>query len=601
MESSDLEFLRAQEALRRKWINRDQLSQCLHERGTARGLVELLRQKGWIDSHQVRQLLESTIHTPVDAPSENEEVLAVGDTIAGRYLVDAVKQGGFGRVYLCRTTTGESAALKALRREYLDSPEAREMFQAEALRWIGLGRHPNLVAAYGLEEYLRLPFIVMECVEGGRSLGDVIQSGSDWKLALAFGLQIAVGMDYVGRESGLVHRDLKPVNVMVTSKGTAKVTDFGLSKVRGEADGFGGGTPPYMSPEQWTRLEAVDVRSDVYSFGVILYELATGEWPWNETTLQGFEEAHLRKPPPDPRRLRPDIPEPVAAFVLRCLEKDPSARPRDFGDAAEALRSLGARSFVGEDAPKPDRIHGLINQSRSLLTLQRPREAVQAAREALRLDPAHLEARVAFGNAAVADGDLESAIRVLSDAHRDHPTASAPLVNLALYTFQAGRSEESRRWADLAIRRAPTKDLEALVPILLESGRVQDALFLCERILKEDPKAIIAWNNRSIAQRRLGDLKGALESATRTIELNPRYAKGWSNRATVLVQLERYEEAVESADRALEIDPLLAGAYAAQAAALQSLGRRSQALACLRLGLERIPRHPLLLRALQMG
>jgi tetratricopeptide (TPR) repeat protein len=594
---SDLEFLRAQEGIRRGWILRDQVSELLRDGVAGAGLLDECRRRGWMDGSQVRRLRDASLsRTP--SPPEEDDPIGPGSLIAGRYRVERALQGGFGRVYLCRTPEGERAALKTLLRRHLDSLELRRAFVEESRRWIALGRHPHLVAAFGLEEHLRLPFLVLECIEGGRTLGDRIDEGLSWREALAFGLQIARGLAHAGRSAGLVHRDLKPGNVLVDPSGVAKVSDFGLALVRGEHDASCCGTPAYMPPEQWSRPREVDVRSDVYAFGVLLFETLTGRLPFRARTLASLEAEHRLEAPPNPSTLVPELPGAVARLVLRCLKKSPSRRFPDFDVVAA---ELAAHVEAPAPAPAPV-IHpadDAVNRSCSAVALGRPEDALSFADAALRHDPRHLGGLVAKANALAALERLDEAARVLRDAASIHPGSALPLVNLAYVEHRAGRPAQALAWLDQALPVAAPRDLEGCVPILLDAGRMDEARDLIERILEEDPQSVPALTHQAVLRRRLGDPAGALESLDRALKLNPRHAKSWSNRAAALVQLGRFGEAVESAQRALEIDPALQGAFLALAAALMAGGRRNEARSCLEDGLRRIPGSPLLQRAIE--
>lgn len=574
---SDAEFALAREAVRRGWVDEGRVSICLREAGPA-GLLDALRDRGWLDGEQVRRLREGV---PPDADDEaSSNVLVEGDLIAGRYRIERILEGGFGSVYLC-----ESAALKTPLRRHLLDDEVLRMFRDEALKWIGLGAHPNIVYAYGLEEFLRLPFLVMERVEGGRTLKEVERGPAS---ALRYGVQVARGLDHAGKVCGLVHRDLKPANVLVTPEGVAKVGDFGLALTGGRQDGQVVGTPLYMAPEQWDGSPAVDVRADLYAFGLILYELATGTYPFEAAGLDELREAHLRRPPPR-------FDSPLAPFILRCLEKDPRRRPRDFEEAVLTLESLGApRSTGGGKAPAL--VDGLINKAVTLERLGRFAEAVAAARDATRRAPERAEAWVALATALGSSGDPAGAYRVLSEIEARTPEV---LMGLAWHAFQAGRRAEAERWLDETRERVPAERMERITSLFVELGRVEAAIHVCERVLEKDPKAVMAWNTKAVALRRAGDLPGALECARRAVELNPRYAKAWSNHATILVELELFEEALWSADCALAAEPRTAGAWCAKGAALAGLGRASDGLRCLEEGLSAMPGDPLLTRALQ--
>jgi tetratricopeptide (TPR) repeat protein len=614
----ELDELRVGEALRRAWISQAQVELCLQEIGPEGSLLEALERRGVLTADQARELAaigrvtvpESHPPTlrvpgpgtgPVDA-EHREEVFATGDLINQRYRIQKLMGGGFGRVYICTdAVSGNRCALKTLLREHLGSARTLEMFRNEILLWIGLGDHPNIVLAYGLEEALRLPFVVMEAVDGG-SLADRIAEGPlGWQAAAGFGWQIANGLEYVGQVCGLVHRDLKPANVLVTREGVAKVTDFGISLVRGRRDQAATGTPHYMPPEQWTRPADVDVRSDVYAFGVTLYELATGQLPFASppgATPEEICQIHLTQTAPDPRQLEPRMPEAMARLIVRCLEKRQKDRPENF---VTIRRTLEPFAGTQRQAPSfaPSRIGGLVNQSATYHQLGRQEDAERTARNAVQLDAKSIKARIALANALAARRAYPQALGHLEEAYRLAPAEPAPIVNSALYANLSGDLNRAQRWLQIAIDTLPTRELESLTWMMIELGRIGQVIEICEKIVGEDPTAILAWNSLSIAHRRSGQLEQALACADRTVQLNPRYAKGWSNRATILVQLGKRQEAVNSADRALQFEPATAGAYAAKAAALGQLGRASEARDCVLAGLALLPGNALLERALR--
>jgi serine/threonine-protein kinase len=625
---SNIDKRRVLQAIRRGWVRQDQVEECLLELDSADSIVEGLARRGWLSSNQVDELCgdagaritEPDLSGVVPSRPAGErslgaapgsgnlkasnlaDVLAPGDVIADRYRVERMCAGGFGQVYLCTDmVSGQRSALKTLLREHLGSGRLVEMFRKEILLWIQLGDHPNIVLAYGMEEFMRLPFVVMECVEGG-SLEDLVERGAlPWQAAANYGWQIANGLEHAGRVCGLIHRDLKPANVLLTRQGTAKVTDFGISLVRGMSGETLAGTPPYMAPEQWQNPRDVDVRSDVYAFGVTLFELACGQRPFpdhDQDSMIRYRADHLSTRPPDPRQFRPEIPEPMARLILQCLEKQQNRRPQDFAAVRKALEPL-AGALPAAHSVGPHLVAGLVNQSRTYNLLRQFQEAERTGREAVRQAPRDANAHVALGNALGEQGNYREALRQLQEAYfldRSNPMA---IVNSARYAALAHDPATAENWLNLGIQNLEPRYLEGISHLLIEFGRVPEAIRLCRAIVAANPLAVMAWNNLAIALRRTGDLQGALECATRSVEINPRYAKGWSNRATVLVQLERFDEAMDAADRALQFDPATAGAYAAKAAALGASGRLNEGRKCLLKGLEILPGNTLLTRALE--
>ena len=625
---SQIDKHRVLQALRRGWVRQEQVEQCLLELDTADSIVAGLERRGWLSSEQVQELRRDAGAritepdlgglVPGNPPNGSpqaaspgsgnlsagnlEDVLARGDVIADRYLIEQMCRGGFGQVYLCTDmASGRRAALKTLLREHLGSGRLVEMFRKEILLWIQLGDHPNIVLAYGMEEFMRLPFVVMECVDGG-SLEDLMERGAlSWQAAANYGWQIASGLEHAGRVCGLIHRDLKPANVLLTREGTAKVTDFGISLVRGAQGEALAGTPPYMAPEQWLRPADVDVRSDVYAFGVTLFELACGQRPFPDhaqDSVYGYRADHLTKTPPDPRQFKPEMPEPMARLILQCLEKLQDRRPADFSAVRQALAPLAEPRPTSRSAASCV-VAGLVNQSRTYNLLRNFDLAERTAREAVTLAPGDANAHVALGDALGEQGNYRDALIELETAHSLDSANPMAIVNSARYAALALDPVTAQTWLDRSIARLEPRHLEGISHLLIELGRVPEAIRLCSRIVEDNPLAVIAWNNLAIALRRSGDLEEALQCATRAVELNPRYPKGWSNRATVLTQLQRFDEAVEAADKALQFDAATAGAYAAKAAALGASGRPSEGRKCLLKGLEILPGNQLLLRALE--
>jgi tetratricopeptide (TPR) repeat protein len=448
---------------------------------------------------------------------------------------------------------------------------------------------------------MRLPFVVMERVNGG-SLDDLLERGAlPWRTAANFGWQIANGLEHARQTCGLVHRDLKPANVLLTREGTAKVTDFGISLVRGALGERLAGSPPYMAPEQWERPNDVDVRTDVYAFGVTLFELACRRRPfpdYSEHGMAGYRNDHLTRVPPDPRQFQPEIPEAMAHLILRCLEKRQELRPQNFSMIQQELEPFaGPHPAVLSAAP--DLVGGLVNQSKTYGLLGQTAEAYRTAREAVRIAPRNANAWVALGNALARQGHFREALSPMEEAYRLDRANPMAIVNCALYSNLAGDRDKAEMWLDRALATVEPQHLEGAASLLIEFGRVPEAIQLCRRIVARNPLAVAAWNHLAIALRRSGDLEGALESATRAVEINPRYAKGWSNRASVLAQLGRFDEAIRAADRALQFEPETAGAYAAKAAALGAQNRMNEGRACLLEGLKRMPGNNLLTRALQ--
>ena len=260
----------------------------------------------------------------------------VGHLFAQRYEIRGlVGRGGMGAVYRALDRElDEEVALKVLEAAGEGTPGEQQL-----RREIKLARtitHPNVVRAYDFGESEGVRFFTMEYVAGA-TLRELLDE--EGRLALTPALQIAKqmcrGLGAVHR-AGIVHGDLKPANVVVMTGGVAKLTDFGVARVRRQAATPFAGTPPYMSPEQ-VRGAEVDERSDLYSAGIVMYEMFTGRRPFDAGDPFEVMRLHLEELPPNPRTLQPTLPELLADTIVACLSKAKADRPATAADLDRLL------------------------------------------------------------------------------------------------------------------------------------------------------------------------------------------------------------------------------------------------------------------------
>jgi serine/threonine-protein kinase len=260
----------------------------------------------------------------------------VGHLFGQRYEIRGlVGRGGMGAVYRALDRElDEEVALKVL-----EAPGEGTPGEQQLRREIKLARtitHPNVVRAYDFGEAEGVRFFTMEYVAGA-TLRELLDE--EGRLALTPALQIAKqvcrGLGAVHR-AGIVHGDLKPANVVVMTGGVAKLTDFGVARVRRQAATPFAGTPPYMSPEQ-VRGAEVDERSDLYSAGVLMYEMFTGRRPFDASDPFEVMRLHLEEVPPNPRTLQPTLPELLADTIVACLSKAKADRPATAADLDRLL------------------------------------------------------------------------------------------------------------------------------------------------------------------------------------------------------------------------------------------------------------------------
>src|SRR5215213_4250466 len=267
----------------------------------------------------------------------------VGEVIAGRYeLQELVGTGGMSNVYRAHDRLLErTVALKLLHDRYSDDDEYVERFRREARAAARLS-HPNIVTVIDRGEQDGRQFIVFEHVAGDNLKEVVRERGAlPIKQAIELVLQVARALSFA-HEHGLVHRDVKPQNVLLNGDGRAKVTDFGIARTL-DVDGvtITGtvlGTSHYISPEQ-ARGEQVDAQSDVYSLGAVLYELLTGEVPFPGDNFVAVALRHINEPPPSVRERRPELSPRLDAAIRRAMAKDPRERFRSMDELCTELNA----------------------------------------------------------------------------------------------------------------------------------------------------------------------------------------------------------------------------------------------------------------------
>lgn len=264
------------------------------------------------------------------------------DRQLGKYrIIEEIGRGGFAAVYRAvDTELDRQVALKVLAPHLLWDPTFIERFRREAKAMAGLN-HPHIATLYDYGEQEGSYFLVMEYVPG-ETLRQLVEREGPLPLQQVTSIlkQVAAGLDYAHRQ-GVIHRDVKSSNVLLTPEGTAKLTDFGLVKVVAETStlsslGQSAGTPEYMAPEQFEGQE-VGVYTDLYSLGVVLYEMCTGALPFTGPTPLAVMRGVVDKPPPDPSEVNPSLPPAVATVLLRALEKKPQNRYGSAGQLAVAL------------------------------------------------------------------------------------------------------------------------------------------------------------------------------------------------------------------------------------------------------------------------
>jgi tetratricopeptide (TPR) repeat protein len=512
-----------------------------------------------------------------------------GNAIGGYQILSELGRGGMGAVYLALDPrTGRQVAVKVLLHNGV-SAHALSRFQLEGQAVARLD-HPGIVRVHELGEDQGRPFLVMDFVEGG-SLAQRVESGgplpAEEAAKLAAG--IAEALDHAHRQS-IVHRDLKPANVLLASGDVPVLTDFGLAKdlsaerERLTETGLMLGTPVYMSPEQTQgKTGGVDERSDVYSLGATLYEMLTGQPPFDTYSLMHLIAAIHGMEPLPPSRVTRGIDPDLDAICLKCLEKDPDDRYASAKALAEDLRRYVAGDAVEVRLPGPaERLRRWAGAN--------PSRVVSGAVVALLLLAAAVGSAFWRSDADETQHKLlqqqrERAERRKGAETRRHAEARAREKDREA-TKRAEAEGLKQKWAQRA---------DELLASAIEIRDPVKALEVLTQAIELVPNHLEAYFARAGLREGHGDLRGATEDYTKVIELDPKFAQAYIERAW-LRHSKDLKGAIEDYTTAIELVPSEAFAYRRRAMMRGRLGDAEGAMEDYAKGLELAPKNALLFR-----
>lgn len=280
--------------------------------------------------------------------------------LLGSFRIDApLGSGAMGVVYRAtHTKTGTAAAVKVITAEHAARGNAAGRFEREA-EILKTLRHPHIVRWLGVGRYRGTDYFAMELIQG-RTLEEILEDRLrrqheplSWREVVELGIQICEALHYA-HERNIVHRDLKPSNIMVTSDGLVKLTDFGIAKLldadatKLTATGRTLGTAAYMAPEQIRGTPEISHKTDLYALGCLLYQMLTGQTPFQGTQLAVLMNCHLTQDPPRPSAKSADLPRDLDRLVVELMAKEPRDRPLDAEAVAERLRAIREKAERGE-------------------------------------------------------------------------------------------------------------------------------------------------------------------------------------------------------------------------------------------------------------
>lgn len=567
----------------------------------------------------------------------------IGQTLGGYRILSQIGKGGMATVYKAYQPSLERhVAIKVLPPYYAQQDETfLKRFRQEA-RAIARLRHPNILVALEYGEEAETTFIVMEYVEAG-TLTDRLRQPMPLREAEAILRQVASALEYA-HEQGVIHRDVKPSNILLPKPEWPLLTDFGLAKIVGGAQmtqtGSISGTPAYMSPEQG-RGEPLDHRTDIYSLGIVLYEMATGAVPFTAETPMAVIVKHMIEPLPLPTKLNPDLPESVELVILKALAKDPKDRYAKAGDMAEALAEAVAHAPALAAAPtlamapvespvpsiptgdaqadnvaapgKPTRrigrwvlagVGALALIATMVVLFTRPRvPAAQETAALLTSAPAAvslqttrtIDQHMADGRALLERGDLPSALAEFDAATSADPANIDRYWEIVGALKDFGYTDQAKEYLDLAVAHGPDEASfhDSLAWMYYDLGFHEEAIAHFQRILDldpEDPWPFIGLADSFQAIGDLGQARHMLDSlaARPPVPDAELYADlGWG-----YLGLEAWPEAQTAFRRALSFDSGLTDVWVSLADATFSAQGVEAAWAVVQEGLKANPEAP---------
>ncbi|MGH3828982.1 MAG: AAA family ATPase [Pseudonocardiaceae bacterium] len=574
-----------------------------------------LRRAGWLDAarrvfekaEQIapwhRGVAEALLKLGDEQPGRLD--YRVGDTLHGAdgsYQVRKVMRGGHGAVYVVDLQRGSSGhlaqatyALKTFQTRYLRRAEDRDRFANEAITWVSLDSHPNVVTALWVERIEGLPGLLLEYVPSGNLAQLISHSPLPLERALRFGIQVCTGLDHASRTLRIVHGDVKAANCLVTEGDVLKVTDFGLAQAFGSARDtraelavlpeevraiYRGalGAPNYRAPERMRPGARIDVRTDIYALGVLLYEMISGDRPRDGAVAL----AHITAKPP-----AMELPHGLMTLITDCVAPNPQDRPTSCGDVRETLERAyqvaTKRPAPAAITPAPDRMGNSIRRGAALTRLGRPGEAIQWLAQVIEQDPDHRQALLHLGSALSATGRKDDALSCFNHLLDLEPQAASALVAKAGVLRDLGAVDPATSCLDRALALDPGARAAHRTKgeILAASGMHPEAVACFDKALQLDPRDERALTLRGATLTRMGRYAEALQEFN---QVGRRIARGRALRG-----VGRFDDALAELDRLLDLDPDDEIAWGEKYELLCVLGRHDDAK---QLGEQRRQSHP---------
>ncbi|HEC33285.1 MAG TPA: tetratricopeptide repeat protein [Chloroflexi bacterium] len=510
----------------------------------------------------------------------------IGQHLGPYRILEQIGVGGMATVYKAYQPAMERyVAVKVIAPHFAQDETFLRRFRREA-RAVAQLEHAHILPVHDYGEAEGRPYLVMRYLEAGTLKDRMAQRPLPLTEVNRIIGQVGSGLDYAHR-MGVIHRDVKPSNVLLDAEGDAFLTDFGLAKmleasVQLTETGVGIGTPAYMSPEQG-RGERVDSRTDVYSLGVILYEMVTGRPPYEAETPLAVVFKHIQEPLPLPRSVRPDLSEEMERVILKALAKDPDDR---FQTAGEMVRALDGAVRAAEAAARTEPAVAEVAVEPDERAAARLRRALPAgwARAAmwaglglvillalfLILSRVPIRVQISGGQLEVvrivertATPTEAAAATTPTSRPTATPTATAEPAAVSTPGPTISAQEHTDR-AEEYVARAHWDEAIAEIARAIEQDPTNPRYYITRAFLYDAGK---------------GMMEEAIADATKAIELAPTLYDAWIERCVVYMHMEKCALAVADCNEAIRLDPDRLEGYAERGGALSCQGRLDAAIA----------------------
>ena len=547
-------------------------------------------------------------------------VISVLNKILGnRYVVHQVLgEGGFGIVYLVLDKIDNNIyALKTFKDEYFKDIESRKRFIKEALLWINLDKHPNIVRAFYIDEIEGRQFIKLEYIPKNRyglnTLTDYLfELPPDLKQATTWAIQFCYAMEYAYSKGIRAHRDIKPDNILITQNKQIKVSDFGIAGAVIETahnrsiysvfsnriyfscqtiEGIGFGTPAYMPPEQFTSANKCDERSDIYSFGIVLFQMASqGKLPFEVIVKHENEENALGKYWYEMFILHsnakvPRLKSKLFPIIKKCLNKKPTKR-YSFRELRLELERL-LKKVSGEilEPPSLEYLDFIEwnNKGLSYENIGSYDDAVLCYKKAVEINPTY---DTAWANMGFVFGErLENPIEAMKcyeKAFHINPTSANSWNNRGMGFSGIRKHQEAIKCYENALKIDPNY-YTAFINMGIEYMHLLDwkkELNCYDSAIQINPKSDTAWRLKGSRLSVLKQYNEAKECFLKAIDINPRDSTTWEKIGHLYKNLKDYKKALTCYDKALQINPILDELLYSKGSLYEKLEMFNEALEC---------------------